>query len=57
MLITRQEKCLKCGGWRQMQENPTEKDQIATGMMMNLPEPPANVCSCNADGEGDASEN
>ena len=49
-------KCLKCAGWKQMPEDPTAQNQFPTGLMMNVPEPPANLCSCDvaeADGDGD----
>lgn len=49
-------KCFKCGGWREMPANPTEQNQVPTGMMKNLPKPPANLCSCDDDvGSKDAS--
>ena len=44
-------RCLKCGNWKEMSENPTEQDQIATGMMLNRPEPPGNMCTCEKDAE------
>jgi hypothetical protein len=34
-----------------MPANPTEQDEMSTGMMMNLPEPPAHLCSCKASAE------
>lgn len=43
-------KCMKCGGWKQMPDNPTEDDQMSTGMMMNLPEPPKHLCTCDTQG-------
>jgi hypothetical protein len=49
-------RCLKCGGWRQMPEDPTQQDQVATGMMLNVPEPPRNLCSCDDDSQDKASE-
>lgn len=39
-----------------MPENPTEQNQIPTGMMMNLPEPPANLCTCGPDERDDDAE-
>lgn len=42
-------KCLKCGGWKQMPEDPDEQAQLPTGMMMNVPEPPENLCTCDND--------
>lgn len=40
-------KCLKCGGWKAMPESPGTGNALATGLMMNLPEPPKNLCSCS----------
>lgn len=39
-------KCLKCAGWKAMPENPVAGDTQTTGLMMNLPEPPKNPCTC-----------
>lgn len=42
-------KCFKCGGWREIPEHPTEQQQFPTGMVKNLPGPPAKPCSCVED--------
>ncbi len=45
-------KCFKCGGWREMPEDPSAQLEIPTGMMMNLAEPPAKLCRCHDDTKG-----
>lgn len=47
-------KCLKCGKWKGVAENPSAEDQIPTGMMMYRNEPPKDLCACDADAGGDA---
>ncbi len=39
-------KCLKCGGWLQLPENPDGAMQLPTGMMMSAPKMPGPPCTC-----------
>ncbi len=46
-------KCLKCGGWRQMPDDPSAQSHFPTGLMMNVDQPPGNLCRCDDDAAGD----
>jgi len=39
-------KCLTCGGWRKVPDDPAAAGKLPTGLMMNAPTPPANLCRC-----------
>lgn len=45
-------KCLKCGGWLQLPDAPTEADQFPTGMMMSAPKMPGPPCTCPDNAKG-----
>ncbi|HEX9729720.1 MAG TPA: hypothetical protein VGA37_14550 [Gemmatimonadales bacterium] len=45
-------KCLTCGGWREIPEDPDAQSKYPTGLMMNADRPPAKLCTCAADGAG-----
>jgi len=40
-------KCLRCGGWRLVPEDPSGKAQFPTGLMMNTPTAPGKMCTCD----------
>ncbi len=42
-------KCLKCGNWKEMPTDPSGKS-FSTGLMMNAPTAPGELCACDDDG-------